>query len=194
MASSESPLSVDHPELHQWLRDAQASAEDVEALFDTLSEAQVTWKPAPGVWSIAECVEHLIVMGRLYYPRIGEAIQRSDRVAGTPPPHRPTLMGRLMHWLVRPGGLKVKTFGLFRPNPMAVDAGTGQRFLRQQDELIDLIRRAGSVDLNSATFGSPLTQLLRFNVGDGLRIVVAHQRRHLQQAHGVRTRPDFPSA
>ncbi|NBC18619.1 MAG: DinB family protein [Bacteroidetes bacterium] len=186
--------TIDHPDLSQWLRDARAVADEVQPLFDTLTEAQLTWKPAPDVWSIAECVEHLIVMGRLYYPRIAEAIERADTATGTPPPHRPTLMGRLFYWIVRPGGLKVKTFGLFKPKPMAVNAGTGDRFLRQQDELLDLLHRAAAVDLNSARFSSPLSSLIRFNVGDGLRVMVAHQQRHLQQARGVRQRPDFPEA
>jgi hypothetical protein len=186
--------TIEHPDLAQSLRDAYATADEVQALFGTLTEAQLTWKPAPDAWSIAECVEHLIVMGRLYYPRIAGAIERADTVTGMPPPHRPTLMGRLFHWLVRPGGLKVKTFGLFKPKPMAVDAGTGDRFLRQQDELLDLIRRASDVDLNSARFSSPLSRLIRFNVGDGLGVMVAHQQRHLRQAHGVRQRPDFPGS
>ena len=34
--------------------------------FKTLSESQINWKPSPENWSIAECVDHLIVTNKLY--------------------------------------------------------------------------------------------------------------------------------
>ena len=36
--------------------------------FDTLSEAQLNWKPSPEKWSILECMEHLNRYGDFYIP------------------------------------------------------------------------------------------------------------------------------
>ena len=51
-----------HPHLRGLMGDAIQNAERVIALFRDRSDAQVLWKADPTTWSIAECVEHLIVI------------------------------------------------------------------------------------------------------------------------------------
>ena len=40
--------------------------------FSRLSENQINWKPSKEKWSIGECVDHLVVMHKLYNSKIKE--------------------------------------------------------------------------------------------------------------------------
>ena len=51
----------------------------------------------------------------------------------------------------------------------------------QLRELIELIEAARGKNLNRPRFGSPITALLRFSIGEGLELMVRHQQRHLLQ-------------
>jgi hypothetical protein len=57
-----------------------------------------------------------------------------------------------------------------------------------------LILDAASIDVNRATFQSPFFRPSRVRVATGLRVIVAHNRRHLWQAEQVKQHPDFPAS
>jgi hypothetical protein len=50
------------------------------------------------------------------------------------------------------------------------------------------------VDLNRIKVRSPITPLVRFNLGDALTLQVVHAQRHLAQARRVREHAEFPQA
>jgi hypothetical protein len=41
---------------------------ETRAAFGSLSRGQLNWEPAADGWSIAQCLEHLIVINSLYFP------------------------------------------------------------------------------------------------------------------------------
>jgi hypothetical protein len=53
------------------------------------------------------------------------------------------------------------------------------------DRFRALVRSCESVDVNRATFPNPFFPLLKVRVGTGLRVIPAHDRRHLWQAEQV---------
>jgi hypothetical protein len=57
-----------------------------------------------------------------------------------------------------------------------------------------LIAECATFDPNAARFPNPFVSGLNWTIGAGLRIIAAHDRRHLWQAEQVRHRPDFPTA
>jgi hypothetical protein len=54
------------PELQKLLDELDAADRDAKAVADGLSEQQGTWRPSPGAWSVAECLDHLAVSNRVY--------------------------------------------------------------------------------------------------------------------------------
>lgn len=169
-------------------------AAEVRADYLPLSPEQRWWRPAPGSWSIGEVFDHLVVTDRLYHPRIRAAIERT-RAAGlqATAPYRPTFFSRLLLGMVRPDS--PKKLPAPKPYRPAADPAHAQRiedFLAQQDALLALMRDAEGWDLNRKRFGNPVIGLLRQSIGDGLAIVVTHQRRHVLQAKRVRGDPAFP--
>ena len=63
-----------------------------------------------------------------------------------------------------------------------------------RDQLAERVRSADGLNLHGNRTVSPVTRLLRMPLGAYLQFVVTHDRRHLWQAHQVRTSPGFGGA
>lgn len=95
--------------------------------------------------------------------------------------YRQRLFDRLSLYLAGPDSQRrIPAMGPFAPPRVHPDVP--ERFLVQQNELMELIRAAGNVDLNQARVPSPLSRFLTLSLGEALEILVAHQQRHLVQA------------
>src|SRR5947209_16641423 len=55
---------------------AELSANDqsARALLAGLTEEQLNWQPAPGTWSVGQCLEHLCLTNEAYLPPIAAAL------------------------------------------------------------------------------------------------------------------------
>jgi hypothetical protein len=78
-------------------------------------------------------------------------------------------------------GNPMKTFKDKNPANLVVPPDVLQRFMKQQSELLAIIKAASNADLQRITV--PLTiPYLKIRLGDTLRFVVAHNERHIMQA------------
>lgn len=172
--------------------EAEGIGGEVRALTDGLTPDQLLWRPAPERWGIADCLEHLIATAAAYHPRIRAALERAPR-ADRSDLYRPRLFGRLFIRASGPEGkLRIRARGPFVPPPAGPD--TPDRFLSRQAELLELVRASRGADLNRTRIRSPLSRFLSLTLGECLEMLVAHQRRHLQQAGRVRDAPGFAPA
>ncbi|NOK59794.1 MAG: hypothetical protein GFH27_549285n318 [Chloroflexi bacterium AL-W] len=187
--------AVTHPHLQRRLIDTAQITRQTRALFASLSPTQRTWKPAPKEWSVAECFEHLVIAGKLYYPRIRTAIEQAhQRGIYGHDPCRPTPFGILFIGLLRPGAsVKVQTSSMFMPMSGG-DSEIHERFLAQQEELTELVRLAEGCDLNKVRITSPAIHMISFTLGEALWLQTIHQQLHMQQAYNVCKMDDFPHA
>jgi hypothetical protein len=55
-----------------------------------------------------------------------------------------------------------------------------------------LIERARPLEWRRLRIASPLSRLIRLNLGDCFMVGVAHARRHLGQIERIRAQPGFP--
>ncbi len=188
--------TVAHPHLQELLGDVARANEGVADL-KTLSKKQLAWKPAPDVWNVLECIEHLRITGAQYHDRIEDAIERSEaKGRRSDETVRPGLVGRFFIKAVSPETpRKVKTLKPFQPAAGATDDVTIlDRFLDQQTEFETLLRHADGLDLNGEKLTSPASFLIRFTIGEALTMLAKHQLRHLQQAQRLRQHPGFPGS
>jgi len=58
-------------------------------------------------------------------------------------------------------------------------------FRAYQVQFIDRLRQANGLDLARARVSSPVARWIRMPLGSGFAMMVAHERRHLQQARRV---------
>lgn len=190
MATASSTLT--HPHLLTLLADAEATRAEAERLRADLSDAQLTWRPAPDVWSVADCFEHLRKTDKAYCKILPDAVRRME-TDGTAP-YRPSWFGRMFIHMVSPNPrLRLKAPRMVQPG-IDGSADALEQFLTQQHDLIDLIRQADGKNINTGRFSSPLAGIIKFTVGEALTMLVGHEQRHLGQALRLTEQAAFPSA
>ena len=162
------------------------------SLVSGLTEEQLNWQPAPGSWSIGQCLEHLCITNEAYMPRLSEALQgKADS------PVEQIVPGLLGGWFIRsfvepsPNTKRVSAPAKIRP-ASRVSLSVLHRFLAGNKSCRELIVGARSKNVNRIRFWNPLVPGLRFTVGAGLEIISSHERRHLLQAERVRDSQNFP--
>jgi len=67
-----------------------------------------------------------------------------------------------------------------------------RRFVEQQRTLIATLDASAGRDLAGVVMASPFLGVVTYSVLDGWRLIVAHGRRHVQQARRVMAAPGFP--
>lgn len=173
------------PELQTRREQFEALKREAEALTEGLSETVFNRAPAPGAWSVGECLDHLNAIGTQLLPRLKEAIretEESGHYASGPFHYGP--MERLFIRLNGPNPpFKMPTVGAYRPAEATLDPEqvTGE-FLSLQDQLIDCVEAANGLDLTTVTIPSPANRWVRLSLGAWLALTAAHEERHIEQA------------
>jgi hypothetical protein len=153
---------------------------------EPLDAAGLARRPPAGGWSVGEVLEHLVVAGGIYNDHTRSVLDGA-RHARRPEsgPWRPSMMGGfLVRGLDPRSARRVPAPKIFKPGPQPRPDVFGA-FLDTQRELAGLIRRAEDFDLARVRTYSPVSRLIRINLGDCLTIPVVHAERHLQQIRRV---------
>ena len=97
-------------------------------------------------------------------------------------------MGKKFIAMMHPDSTKKhKTFARMNPSNGSLKKEVIERFLKNQEELLDILNEAGKIDLNKASIPVEFLKILRMNLGDALQFVVVHAQRHINQAHRARS-------
>ncbi len=177
------PDSSPLPTCRAQFADAKQTARRLTA---DLSADQFNQAPAPGSWSVGQCLDHLNEAGGLLVPRLEAAIERAQREG--PFGDGPFRYGLFSRWFIRmmePGSrFNIPAPSGYAPATEPLDPeAVGTAFAALQDRLIACTERADGLNLRRIRVGSPLASWLRLSLGAWLEATAAHQRRHLQQVH-----------
>jgi hypothetical protein len=172
------------------------NARDAHALVDACDETTGTWRPRPGSWSIAECLDHLAVGNRVYLAAMRPSAERARERGRLR--RGPALPGLLGGWFVRSlepparPGLRMRAPRAIQPRSSPPLADASQQFFASHQEAERFLNEFADIDLAGVGFPNPFVRGVRFSHATGLHVIAAHERRHLWQAGkvlGLRT-PD----
>jgi DinB family protein len=187
-----SPLN---PDLREVVDQLARIKEDAQTLCAGLSDRQFNWRPAAGVWSISECLEHLNLADADDISTLGTAT--SDARARNLLSAGPFRYGAISNWFVKsvepPPKHKAKAAQKVTPRPELSLQDVLSRFVDIHDRLARTIEQANGVDLVRLKVPSPVGPF-KLPLGQKLRLIAGHDRRHLYQAWQVRKNPGFPSS
>lgn len=163
--------------------------EDALDLVRGLGEEPAAWRPRPGAWSVAECLDHLATMNRVYLAAMAKAAaegRSSGRMRRGPA--QPGWFGRWFAALTEPpvkpySHVKAPKKIVPRKSPGLGNAYAG--FATSQNEVRSFLRQNADLDLTAIRFKNPFVWWLRFSLVSGLNNILAHDRRHLWQARNV---------
>jgi DinB family protein len=196
MSVSQTNVSQSKGELGGLLEELAAVRREAGEVFGGLSPAQLNWKPSAEQWSVGQCFDHLIVTNRCFFSDM-------ERVAGGT--YKSSLWGRvsplsgffgrfILKSLDPEKGRKTKAPRVFEPAQSDVAADVIKQFAAHQEELSTRMRATAGADLRGLKVTSPVSPVATYSLLDAYRIVVAHERKHFEQARRVTQSEDFPPA
>lgn len=195
MSTSGAVPRILHAELSEYRRQLRDVRADAERLVEGLTDEQFNWSPAPGRWSIAECLDHLNSGWRVLDKldrKIATATEQGLRGEG---PYRHPLLGRLYVRLMEPPPkIRARSPKAYVPKPDQPVSAVAPRFLELQDEIIRRVIAADGLDLGGIRMSSPISRRFRMSLGQWFAFLAAHERRHIWQAWQVRKHPGFPAS
>jgi hypothetical protein len=178
-----------HPDLERLSHQFAEADARMHRLAESVSEAEWGRRPAPGIWSIDECIAHLTLTNQRYVPILAEAADAAPAFAdGEIPTHlHRDLAGRLLTWIMEPPvRFKLPTQPEFTPRDTVSRPRTIAAFDASQAAIQQQIRAMDGLDISTIRVTSPFNSSVRYSAYSALHILAAHERRHLWQAERVR--------
>ncbi|WP_142684257.1 DinB family protein [Chitinophaga polysaccharea] len=181
--------SVNSDELLQELRRKNVEIQyKAENRFGGQTDAVLQHMPGPGQWSAMQCLEHLNTYGRFYLPALDEAITRAERRNSRPAPRfHSSWIGAWFTRLMEPGAdgqlrSRMKSPKGHLPSAQPEVTPVLHEFIRQQEQMEDLLLRAAKVNIQQIKVRTSLSRFIKLSAGDTFGFLTAHTRRHVLQA------------
>jgi len=171
----------------RWTKKIDETTNEFKESFGALSVEQLNFKPNAQTWSIAQNIDHLIVINETYYPVIN-----SIREGNYKTPFLAKLgfmvsfLGKTILDAVQPDRKKkMKTFPIWEPAKSEISGDILSRFEKHQTDLKNLI--TGSKDLleKRTVISSPANKNIVYKLETAFDIITTHEQRHLAQAREV---------
>lgn len=179
-----------------FVAELQAITEDAMKVFGNLKPAQLNWKPSAERWSVGQCFDHLIKTNDCFVPdmvKVAAGTYRSSLWARVSP--LSGFFGRFVINSLDPSkGRKTKAPRVFAPAQSDIEPDVVVRFMKRQAEVVTYMRATEGVDLRRTIVTSPVSPVATYSLLDAYRIIVAHERKHFEQARRVTREEGFPAA
>jgi len=183
-------VSTSSDQVRGWLAELDAVERDGADAVAGLSNEQGGRRPAPGKWSVGECVSHLRHVGTLLLERLEPALSRAREAERRS--ERAATLGLVGGWFTRsmePAGVKrmPAPANFVPPSHLPLDAavqawGIYHARLRRAIESAEGLALE-KVRVRSAAKGSGFLSL---NAAAWIASTLAHERRHIAQMRRVR--------
>lgn len=173
--------------MKKWTAELDTTTKHFITDFGSLSTDQLNWKPNPQTWSIAQNIEHLIVVNETYYPVL------ASLEAGT---YKKPFMGKIgfiasflgktVLNAVKPDRKKkMKTFSIWEPTISEIKKDILKRFENHQTELKQKIEASKELIEKETVISSPANRNIVYKLETAFDIIISHEQRHLEQAREV---------
>lgn len=164
---------------------------EITSLFKTefghLTAAELNWKSDGKTWSIAQNMDHLIVINGTYYSVIDSVRKGNYKLpwfgkVG----FLVNFFGKFLLKFVQPDRKrKIKTFTIWEPKKSNIDGAIVSEFEKQQSRLKEFIQRCEDLLDARIVIFSPANRNIVYTLETAFDIIVTHERRHLEQAREV---------
>jgi hypothetical protein len=173
----------------KWTAKIDETTHAFQQAFGHLTNEQLNWKPHASVWSIAQNIDHLIVINATYFPII-ESIRKGTytlpwiaRLG-----FMVTFFGNVVLDSVQPSRRrKMKTFPVWQPSQSPLPGDVLARFTEAQDKLKTLVTSSSDLVELRTIISSPANKNIVYRLETAFDIITTHEQRHFEQAKEVLT-------
>ena len=174
--------------VQQWKDSIDSITKSFNDEFQILDKKELNWKPNPNTWSVAQIIEHLIVTNKSYYP-IFEQLKSNN--------YKLPVMAKLSFLADVFGNLilktvspeykrKTKTFPVWQPETGNIDTNILSEFSNEQKRLKDEIDDCKELIQQNKILSSPANKNIFYRIDKTFDILIAHEKRHFNQAVQVK--------
>ncbi len=175
------------------IADLRKTAGDASETFGILSAEQLNWKPAEKNWSIAQCLEHLILTNRQFYPEF-EKLAAGTRKNTFWQNYSPFtgFFGRFLVRAVTEDSKKAKAPSRSIVPPSELPAEIVDQFEKNIDEVCGKVASIAGAEREKVVVSSPFLSIMTYRLDDAYTVLVEHTKRHIRQAKRVMEADGFP--
>lgn len=172
----------------EWVSQLEEITVAFEKDFSGLTEDELNLKPSATQWSIAQNIDHLIVINSTYFPLLKQVHEGTLELPWI------AKFNFIVNWM---GGIilksvqpdrrkKMRTFPKWEPAVGHLGPDLIKRFRAHQEDLKQVIEHASTVMANDPVIYSPANKNIVYRLSTAFDIIIAHERRHLEQAREVK--------
>ncbi len=177
-----------------FIKKLDALSKQVQDSFGSLTAGQLNWKPETGKWSIGQCLDHLVVSNKTYYPTFDKVLDETYHLS---------ILQRFNPFKRSFGGMMIRSLGpgsakkftapkIFEPTSSDVRADIVSVFVSEQTQLKNYFQQLSNKDIHKTVIASPVSGLITYSLNDAMEIISVHEQRHVNQALKVFHLPNFP--
>ena len=176
--------------MHQdrWEKEIDKVTEKFLDSFGSLTESQFNCKPAPNVWSIAQNIDHLILLNNSYFQNFDEIKTRKHVL---PAINQMEQFANSSSQTLRPytsvkRSNKTDTWNIWQPSPETFGLEIFKEFTNHQSSFKLHIKALHAFFLHPTFIKYPGEAELAFRLEDCIDFLIEHENRHWIQAHEVK--------
>jgi hypothetical protein len=179
-----------NPQLNEIKIQLDVASQNAVSIVNAVGFEQLTERPQPNKWSIAECLEHLNLSSQAEIDVLNDTYKQipTKRVR-VEKQFKMDLVGRFLKWMLEPPPIsvfKLKTTEQFQPVRNGLSGEVLPTFLTLQEKLKVCVDEANGLPLDEVKVVSPFNTKVKYNLLSCFHILLAHERRHLWQAEKVK--------
>jgi hypothetical protein len=171
-------------QLDSLLTQAENVTLKAKELITGRSQSHLTASLQSKSWSVAQCLDHLAETANAFVPVISSAIARAPRLTTNRALRTGTLTRLFIRNLEPPYRLRFKVLAPLVPRQHDFNCAWGA-FEESQLQLAKTIQSAAGLAIDQVSVESPVYARFNYNGYGALRMLTAHERRHLWQIEQI---------
>jgi len=174
-------------EKENWTEQINKITNDFKKTFESLTDDQMNWKPNKQTWSIAQNIDHLIVINKSYFSILNSIRQGNYKTPFIAKFNFITnFLGKSLLKSVQPGTeKKTKTFSIWEPTQNIELTDILKKFEKHQEDLKLQIEKSKDLLKKETIISSPANKNIVYKLETAFDIIVGHEQRHFEQAKKV---------
>lgn len=173
--------------MNDWIKQIDDNTQAFNQYFGDLTEEQLNWKSDSKTWSIAQNIDHLIVINSTYFPILSDLKSGNYRLPFLAKfGFLVTFFGKIILNSVQADRKKkIKTFPIWEPGTSQIPGDIMQKFAQHHVQLKQEMEAARDWIEMGAVISSPANKNIFYKLETAFEIMVTHERRHLEQSKEV---------
>jgi hypothetical protein len=177
-------IQISNGQLDTVLNQVESVTLNARELVTGRSEAHLSTGIELTSWSVAQCLDHLAQTTNAFLPAITAAIARAPRLTTNRALRTGALTRLFLRNLEPPYLVRFKVLAPLVPRQHDFNSAWSG-FERSQVQLVKTIQSAVGFAVDQVRVESPVYARFRYNVYGALRMLAAHERRHLWQIERI---------